>query len=205
MGLNYAVSTAPPYPNRPNIDPTDRGPTQPDHNSTRRRPDPTRFDPTPTRPTKVRPNPTTTRHGDDPTQPNSTQHRPDDDHHPVGVGSNWVGSGRRRVELWSGWVGPLSVGSVLGRIGLGRVVSASSCGRVGSGLCRSGRCWVESGWVGSSPRRVVVGLGRASVGRVGVGSNRVGSGRLRVELWSGWVGPLSVGSVLGPQLDTCRV
>ena len=36
--------------------------------------------------------------------------------------------------------------------------------------------------VGSSPRLVVVGLGRASVGRVGVGSNRVGSGRLRVEL-----------------------
>ena len=36
--------------------------------------------------------------------------------------------------------------------------------------------------VGSSPRLVVVGSGRASVGRVGVGSNRVGSGRLRVEL-----------------------
>ena len=43
----------------------------------------------------------------------------------------------------------------------------------------------------SSPCRVVVGLGRASVGRVGVGSDRVGSGRVRVELWLGWVGPLS--------------
>ena len=52
-------------------------------------------------------------------------------------------------------------------------------------ICRSGRCWVGSGWVRSSPFRVVVGLGRASVGRVGVGSDRVGSGRLRVELWSG--------------------
>ena len=125
-------------------DPTRLTPTRPDP----RRPAPTQFDPTPTRPTEARPNPTTTRHGDDPTQPNSNQHRPDDDHHdhdhhddhqhddhhPVGVGSNWVGSGRLRVELWSGWVGPLSVGSVLGRIGLGRVVSASSCGRVGSGL-----------------------------------------------------------------------
>ena len=49
-------------------------------------------------------------------------------------------------------------------IGLGRVVSVSSCGRVGSGLCRSGRYWVGSGWVGSCPCRVVVGLGRAFVG-----------------------------------------
>ena len=30
-----------------------------------------------------------------------------------------------------------------------------------------------------------------SVGRVGIGSERVGSCRLRVELWLGWVGPLS--------------
>ena len=37
----------------------------------------------------------------------------------------------------------------------------------------------------------MVGLGRASVGRVGVGSDRVVSGRVRVELWLGWVGPLS--------------
>ena len=37
-----------PNPIRPNTDPTDRGPTQPDHNSTRRRPDPTQFEPTPT-------------------------------------------------------------------------------------------------------------------------------------------------------------
>ena len=50
------------------------------------------------------------------------------------------------------------------RIGSGSVVSVSSCGRFGSGLCRSGRCWVESGWVGSSPCRVVVGWGGASAG-----------------------------------------
>ena len=37
-----------PNPIRPNTDPTDRGPTQPDHNSTRRRPDPTPIEPTPT-------------------------------------------------------------------------------------------------------------------------------------------------------------
>ena len=51
----------------------------------------------------------------------------------------------------------------------------------------------DTGRVGSGgpPRRVPVGLGRASVGRVGVGSDRVGSGRVRVELWLGWVGPLS--------------
>ena len=84
-----------PNPIRPNTDPTDRGPTQPDHNSTRRRPDPTRSDPTPTRPTY------------------------------------------------------LSVGSVLGRIGLGQVVSVSSCGWVGSGLCRI-RVWS----VGLGSRRV---------------------------------------------------
>ena len=42
--------------------------------------------------------------------------------------------------------------------------------------------WVCGCVVGSSPRRVVVGLGRASVGQAGIGSNRVGSGLLRVEL-----------------------
>ena len=61
----------------------------------------------------------------------------------VGSGSGRVGSGqgrsgRLRVQFFFCWVGPLSVGSVLGRIGLGRVVSVSSCGWVGSGLCRSG-------------------------------------------------------------------
>ena len=61
-----------PNPIRPNTDPTDRGPTQPDHNSTRRRPDPTRFDPTPTRPTEARPLLPPTRNGDDPTQPDLT-------------------------------------------------------------------------------------------------------------------------------------
>ena len=64
-------------------------------------------------------------------------------------------------------------------------------GRVG-GLIEFGFGVHLSGWVGPlSPCRVVVGLGRASVGRVGVGSDRVGSGRLRVKLWLGWVGPLS--------------
>merc|ERR1712020_345265 len=73
----------------------------------------------------------------------------------------------------------------------------SSCGRFGSGLWGEGRCWVEWGWVGWFPCRVVVGWGWASGGRVGVGSNGVGSGRLRVELWSGGVGPLGGGLVLG--------
>ena len=77
-----------------------------------------------------------------------------------------------------------------GRVGSGqvsrscRVVSrvGSGSGRVGSGQGRSGRLRVR-----------FFLLGRASVGRVGIGSDRVGSGRLRVKLWLGWVGPLSVG------------
>ena len=73
----------------------------------------------------------------------------------------------------------MSVGS--GRVGSCQsLVSSCESGWV---RVRSGR--VGSGSVGSSPCRVVVGLGRASVGRVGVGSDRVGSGRLRVELWLG--------------------
>ena len=55
-------------------------------------------------------------------------------------------------------------------------------GQVGSGRVRVGRVVSVSSFFL---------LGRASVGRVGIGSDRVGSGRLRVELWLGWVGPLS--------------
>ena len=96
----------------------------------------------------------------------------------MSVGSGRVGSCQSLVSSCeSGWVRVRS-----GRVRVSRVVSVSSCGRVGSGLCRLGRYWVGSGWVGSSPCQVVVGLGRASAGRVGVGSDRVGSGRLRVEL-----------------------
>merc|ERR1711923_502400 len=90
----------------------------------RQRPDPTQpqLDTDTTRPNPIRPNTDPTDRG--PTQPNhnSKRRRPDP----------------TRSDPTPTRPTYLSVGSVLGRIGLGRVVSVSSCGWVGSGLCRAG-------------------------------------------------------------------